>query len=109
MKAWDDWINLKGVMLIDPALDYKTQRGEAAAYSKDQRLVSDLSHYAMTYLAELCKGAYGTGLPWWQLLACSFQDTLPEGNPIYPMFNYRNINEDCDDWFTCSQNYLFEE
>lgn len=57
-KSWDDWISLKGIVLINPILDWAELRASAADYAFETGLVSQVSHYLMGYASILCKRSY---------------------------------------------------
>lgn len=35
---------------------------------------------------------------------CGVTESVATGNPVYPIFDYRNIKKECKGWFTCQKN-----
>ena len=38
---------------------------------------------------------------WIGILLCGFSDSFAIGNPIYPLFDIRNVKQKCSNWVTC--------
>lgn len=35
------------------------------------------------------------------IFVCGFSDAFAIGNPIYPLFDIRNVEKKCSNWFVC--------
>jgi len=38
---------------------------------------------------------------------CGITESIATGNPVYPVFDFRNMKEECKGWFTCQKNKGF--
>lgn len=103
-KDWGAWINLKGLVLINPLIDEFEQRNLTVQYSLFKKLVTDVQAYFMEYPIKWCEDAIQEHKGWWKYVSCGIADSFATGNPIYPLMDYRNIKKECSNWFTCWAN-----
>jgi hypothetical protein len=103
-KEWTEWINLKGVALNGPMMDEPLQRGETVKYAEKMKLVTSVNAFIMEYPGTWCQNAIKEDKPWMALAWCSVYDSYATGNPFYPLFNIRNIGQECKGWFDCYLN-----
>lgn len=68
------------------------------------KLVSSVEAWFMQYPGDLCKHAIENDKPWMKLAWCSIYESMATGNPFYPLFDIRNIKQECNGWFDCYQN-----
>lgn len=103
-KEWAEWINLKGVALNGPMMNEPLQRAETVNYAEKMNLVSTVNAFVMQYPGQWCANAIDNNQPWYSLVLCSIYDSYATGNPFYPLFDIRNIKEECGGWFDCHKN-----
>jgi len=103
-KEWSEWINLKGVMINGPMMDEQLQRSETPAYAEQMKLVTSVQAWMMQFPGNWCNYTIENDMPWLKLAACSVYDSYATGNPLYPLFDLRNIDQECNGWFDCYQN-----
>jgi hypothetical protein len=65
------------------------------------KLVSSVEAWFMQYPGDLCKKAIENDKPWMKLAWCSIYESMATGNPFYPLFDIRNIKQECNGWFDC--------
>jgi hypothetical protein len=58
----------------------------------------------MEYPFEFCQSAIEVGSIWQELMYCAIEESFATGNPFYPLFNIRNIEQECTSWFDCYKN-----
>ena len=93
--------------MINPILDWATQRSLSREYAFEKELVSSLEHWFLEKPSEWCRDIWSDNKDvhyWVKLLVCSLSDSVAQGNPLYPMINIRNIAKNCTDWVTCELN-----
>lgn len=103
-KEWAEWIDLKGVAVNGPIMDEPLQRAETVNYAEKMKLVTSVDAFIMKYPLEWCQKFINDDKPWLAMIACSIYDSYATGNPFYPLFNIRNIKEECTGWFDCYTN-----
>ena len=103
-KEWAEWFNLKGIALNSPMMDDVVQRNQTKHYAEHKGLVSSAQTYFMTYPFEWCKTAIELGSVLQEIVYCAIEESFATGNPLYPLFNIRNIEQECTSWFDCYQN-----
>ena len=103
-KEWAEWINLKGVALNGPMMNEALQRNETVNYAEKMKLVTSVQSWVMKWPGQWCSEAIDSNTPWVALALCSIYDSYSTGNPFYPLFNIRNIAEECTGWFDCQTN-----
>jgi hypothetical protein len=57
----------------------------------------------MDQLSGQCKTAVESKDYFWQSSVCGVFDSFVTGNPFYPLFDIRNIQNKCMMWFTCEE------
>mmetsp|Transcript_10032 Transcript_10032/g.16884 ORF Transcript_10032/g.16884 Transcript_10032/m.16884 type:complete len:438 (+) Transcript_10032:126-1439(+) len=100
----DEWINLKGLVLINPLIDAVIQKNLTIQYSIFKKLVDDVDVFFMGKATQWCFDAIESGHFWEQILVCGISEAFAMGNPIYPSLNSRNIRKECENWLTCWSN-----
>jgi carboxypeptidase C (cathepsin A) len=103
-KEWAEWINLKGIAINGPMMNEPLQRAETVNYAEKMKLVTSVDAFIMKYPGQWCSDAIDKNQPWMSLIFCSIYDSYATGNPFYPLFNTRNIKEECGGWFNCHKN-----
>jgi len=68
------------------------------------KLVSSTQAWMMQFPGNWCNYTIENDMPWLKVASCSIFDAYATGNPFYPLFDIRNINQECYGWFTCYQN-----
>lgn len=110
-QRFSDWIRLEGVAMGSPVIDEAHIRGEVGAYANKNGLITKVQKFVLDRLEEdVCRPAiekrdedvstYGL---------CWIAESIATGNPVYPMFDLRNIRRECKGWFTCQKNEGFYE
>jgi hypothetical protein len=92
-KAWGEWINLKGIVLINPIIDPIEQRNHSIEYAEFKKLVTDVQAFFMGYPEKWCRESLENKDMWKAYLTCGMSDAFPIGNPLYPIFDTRNIHK----------------
>lgn len=109
-KEWNSSFNIQGIMLSNPLLEWGRQRYSAKDFALTNDLVDDVQHALLGGPADWCKQAHeNTNLFWWKTFVCSFVDTVVCGNPIYPIISFRNIHQNCSNWFNCLEENDFDD
>mmetsp|Transcript_13233 Transcript_13233/g.20655 ORF Transcript_13233/g.20655 Transcript_13233/m.20655 type:complete len:315 (-) Transcript_13233:686-1630(-) len=103
-KEWAEWIQLQGIILIDPLVDDVQQREMNSRFAEKRGLINDVTGFFMDFVGKWCREAHLNHRIWEQAIACSLTDSFVTGNPLYPTFDIRNIKEECPFWFTCQKN-----
>lgn len=103
-KEWQDWINLKGIVLNSPMMDDLVQKNQTRYYAEHKKLVTSAQSFFMKYPNEFCLSAIEQELHYSKVLTCAVEESFATGNPFYPIFNIRNIHEKCQSWFDCYIN-----
>lgn len=100
-----DWIKIRGVALGSPVIDEANIRDAAPAYAKDKGLVTEIYEFFFKYMQDwLCKPTIGQKSWLETAIVCGATESFATGNPIYPLFDIRNINKECNGMFTCQKN-----
>lgn len=68
------------------------------------KLVTSVNAFVMQFPGQWCASSIDNNKPWYSLVFCSIYDSYATGNPFYPLFNIRNIKEECEGWFNCQKN-----
>lgn len=55
----------------------------------------------------LCANAAKQNSLFWTQAICGVTESIATGNPVYPLFDIRNIKKDCRGWFTCQRSEGF--
>jgi len=103
-KEWKEWINLKGILLIDPVVDKATQREQTPTFAEKRGLIGEVGGFFMSILEKWCRSSISSNSVFQEIIACGVSDSIVTGNPIFPIFDYRNIKKECPYWFTCYEN-----
>lgn len=85
-------------------LDDVVQKNQTKYYAEHKKLVTSAQSYFMNYPNEFCLSALKQELKFSSMIYCSIEESFATGNPFYPIFNLRNIHEDCKSWFDCYEN-----
>lgn len=101
-QKWSEWINLKGVAMGSPVIDEADIRGQIGEYAVENKLISRVEKFFFKYVQDaLCKPAVSQKSVLETAIICGITESVATGNPVYPMFDLRNIKEECKGWFTC--------
>ena len=103
-KKWNEWFNLKGILLGNAIIDPKVQRYANKDYAVEHELISPVEQFFMDLPAQLCRDYADESRPLLTKFLCSFADSFVIGNPIWPIFDIRNIKKNCSTWFTCEED-----
>ena len=88
--------------MSNPLLEWGRQRFSAKDFAFNNDLVNDVQHFMLGMPADWCQKAHENSKKfWWKTAVCSLVDTVVCGNPLYPIVNFRNIKENCTNWFNC--------
>lgn len=89
-------------------IDEADTRGEVGNYAVENKLISRVENFFFQYPQEyLCKSAVGQKSVLETAIICGITESVATGNPIYPMFDLRNIKRECKGWFTCQKSNGF--
>lgn len=105
-----EWINLKGVAIGSPVIDEADTRGEVGNYAVENKLISRVENFFFKNAQDyLCKPAISQKSVFETGFICGVTESVATGNPVYPMFDLRNIKKECKGWFHCQKNTGFHK
>ena len=102
-NSFSKWINLKGVAIGSPVIDEGEQREQGNIYAEKKLLISGVESFMLGYPLEWCEQAIKSKNLWAEAFACRFAESFIYGNPLYPLFDVRNVQKECKGWLTCQR------
>jgi len=103
-QQWTKWINLKGVAMGSPVIDEADIRDQLGPYAVENNLFTNVQNFFFKIAQDnVCKPAIGQKSVLETAMICGITESIATGNPIYPLFDLRNIKKECKGWFTCQK------
>lgn len=73
-------------------IDEADIRGQVGDYAESNKLISNVENFFFKYAQDaLCKAAIKSKSVLSAALACGITESVATGNPVYPVFDFRNI------------------